>query len=324
MNELTKDTKKSMKSRIITSFILLTIALPAVLAGGWYFLVLVAIALSFMINEFINAPKHESYSFWLHVFIYIMTFSFVYWIFIKNNLAAHEFRVNEWSLETGFDQILVSTIGVAVVVFVLFLVSILHSNFKIEDVTYLFTMIVYIGLSVQSLVFLRFYPEHISTINNDFNPTFLDKSMLVVYVVGGTFLSDIGAYFVGVLMGKHKINPRISPKKTWEGFFGGVIFSALISFSFGMIMAKLGHPILPFLDTDQWFWLLLISLVMPLTANLGDFIFSALKRHYNIKDYGTLLRGHGGVLDRVDSLLCTCLTVSIILTFINNSWNFLI
>lgn len=323
MNKLNKDVKKSMAQRVITAFILLAIALPALLLGGWYFLALIAIALGFAINEFVNAPPHHSYSLILHIFIYVMTFSFVFWIFVKNNLGASGLDLKSWSFENGFKEISLSTMGVAAMAFTLFMISILHSNFKIEDVTYLFMMTIYIGLSLQSILFLRYFPAYSASQSNLYNPTFLDQSTLLIFVVGGTFLSDIGAYFVGVGFGKHKMNPRISPKKTWEGFYGGVIFSTIISFTFGMMLAKGGHPMLPFLDVSDWHWILLLSVIMPLTANLGDFIFSALKRHFNIKDYGTLLRGHGGVLDRVDSLLCSALTVGVILTFVNNGWDFL-
>lgn len=324
MNKLSSDTKKTMIQRIITSIILVVIAIPAVLFGGWFFLALVAVALSLMIHEFVNAPAHKAYNPLLHIFIFVMTFSFVFWIFIKNNLATVGTEFSMWSFENGFKDIQVSTIGVAVTIFVLFFISLIHTNFKIEDVTYLFSMIVFIGISVQSLLYLRNVPLYQMSINADFKVNFFSQCSLLIYVVIGSFFSDIGAYFVGLAFGKNKINPRISPKKTWEGFIGGALFSTIFSFLFGFLVAYYGHPMLPVLNIDHWYWILLISIIMPLMANLGDFIFSALKRHFNIKDYGTLLRGHGGILDRFDSLLATSLTVSILIIFITNGWNFLL
>ena len=102
------------------------------------------------------------------------------------------------------------------------------------------------------------------------------------------------------------------------------ILSFVVSAGFAFVCCKVGHPLLPILDHKHWYWILILSFLMPFIANLGDFIFSALKRHFEIKDYGSLLRGHGGVLDRVDSLLCVALFVAIFVIFLNNKWNFLI
>ena len=116
-------------------------------------------------------------------------------------------------------------------------------------------------------------------------------------------VNDIGAYFIGVLFGRNKVNPRISPKKTWEGFFGGIVISFLISMGFALLVGYLGYPILPFLTPERWYWIVLLSLAMPIIGNLGDFTFSSIKRHYEIKDFGMLLKGHGGILDRLIALL---------------------
>lgn len=325
MNKISSDTKKSMLERIITSIILVFVALPAVFVGSWFFLALVAVALFFMVHEFINAPHHKAYTVFVHIFIYVMTYSFVFWIFLKNNLNIDGFKFQDWTFENNFKEIRVSTIGVASTIFVLFLMSILHTNFRIEDVTYLFSMVIFIGISVQSVLYLRYVPLYQSSlIDNSFTTNMWSESFLLLYVIIGTFASDIGAYFVGLTFGKNKMNPRISPKKTWEGFAGGVVFSIILSFGFGILVSECGLPMHPLLDTKHWYWLLLSSVVIPFMGNLGDFIFSALKRHFNIKDYGTLLRGHGGVLDRCDSLLVSSLTVSILLIFITNGWNLLI
>ena len=75
---------------------------------------------------------------------------------------------------------------------------------------------------------------------------------------------------------------------------------------------------------NNWVWILVISLAMPLMSNLGDFLFSAIKRSYSIKDFGYILPGHGGALDRIDSLLVNNLFVSIMVIMIANNWNFFI
>lgn len=323
MNNLNNDTKKSMFSRVMTAIVLVIICVPCLFAGSWYFLALSFAALALAIHEFTNAPAHNHYNLAIHGFIFVMTMATVYWIFIKWNVNAVGWNLDLWRFENGLTSIEVSTIGIATIVSVLFLTSILDKNFTINDATYLFTMIVFVGLSFQAILFLRYFPRFAFATEN---PPVSDipwwhASFLIIYVLLGTFMSDIGAYFVGVLFGRNKMNPRISPKKTWEGFAGGVVLSLVMSVSFALIVDRLGYPMLPFMTSKQWYWIVGISVIMPFMANLGDFLFSAIKRNFNLKDYGTLLKGMGGVLDRLDSVLMVSLTVAIIIIFIHNGWS---
>ncbi len=107
------------------------------------------------------------------------------------------------------------------------------------------------------------------------------------------WMSDTGAYLAGVTLGKHKMFERISPKKTWEGFAGGLIFAML----FGVVLSKI-TPV-P-LDCLTW---VLFSAVIFVFGVLGDLVESMLKRNLSIKDSGKFLPGHGGLLDRFDSSL---------------------
>lgn len=108
-----------------------------------------------------------------------------------------------------------------------------------------------------------------------------------------TYGSDTGAYFTGRFLGKHKMVPRISPKKTWEGFFGGWAVGFLLAFLISLFyVSKLN------------FWMnFMLCLMAPVFAELGDLCFSTFKRNHDLKDFSSVLPGHGGVLDRVDSLL---------------------
>ncbi|MFM7351225.1 MAG: phosphatidate cytidylyltransferase [Actinomycetota bacterium] len=114
---------------------------------------------------------------------------------------------------------------------------------------------------------------------------------LLVITVG---LNDTFAYLTGVLIGKHPMAPKISPKKTWEGFIGGLIFAATGSaFAFNYLL-------------DQELWVgALAGVIGALAATTGDLIESAIKRDLSLKDMGTLLPGHGGMLDRLDAALIT-------------------
>jgi phosphatidate cytidylyltransferase len=109
-----------------------------------------------------------------------------------------------------------------------------------------------------------------------------------------TICSDIGGYFTGILIGRHPMVPRISPKKTWEGFVGSVL--ACLGAGAATMAWLLHGPV----------WKgLLVGAAVVVAATLGDLASSMIKRDLEIKDWGTLLPGHGGVLDRIDSLLIT-------------------
>ena len=128
---------------------------------------------------------------------------------------------------------------------------------------------------------------------------------LLIFV--GAWMTDIFAYFVGVLFGKHKLIPDVSPKKTIEGAVGGTVFCILGFVGFGLLYNHFwiaeGSTALPI-----WF-MMLMGLFVSLVSQIGDLALSLLKRKYGIKDFGKILPGHGGVLDRCDSVLA----VSIIL-----------
>ncbi len=110
------------------------------------------------------------------------------------------------------------------------------------------------------------------------------------------WLNDTGAYLVGCTIGKHKMFPRISPKKSWEGFVGGVIFAIG-----GAVVAKMCFAeVYQQLNLSQMIGL---AIVVTICATLGDLIESLIKRTLGVKDSGKMLPGHGGMLDRIDSLL---------------------
>lgn len=113
-----------------------------------------------------------------------------------------------------------------------------------------------------------------------------------------SWISDIGAYFVGSVIGKHKLCPDISPKKTVEGAIGGVLFCALISIAFGLIFNLLSANY-----EVNLLSVALCAVPLSIVGIIGDLLFSYIKRYCEIKDYGTLLPGHGGILDRFDSVL---------------------
>jgi phosphatidate cytidylyltransferase len=107
-----------------------------------------------------------------------------------------------------------------------------------------------------------------------------------------TVSNDIGGYAVGVFFGKHAIAPQISPKKSWEGLFGSVVLQSIVG-----IVAFI------YIFDAPWWQGLIAGVVLTVSATGGDFIESAVKRDLGVKDMGTIVPGHGGIMDRLDSLI---------------------
>ncbi|MCA9538897.1 MAG: phosphatidate cytidylyltransferase [Myxococcales bacterium] len=118
---------------------------------------------------------------------------------------------------------------------------------------------------------------------------------VVILAMGVTFLSDTGGYVFGRLFGKHKLYPVVSPKKTVEGVMGGVLFATGTAFLARVLFPDLGH--LTALDC------IVLGVVGSAFAVTGDLVESLMKRAFGVKDSGTLIPGHGGLLDRIDALL---------------------
>ncbi|MCD8501542.1 MAG: phosphatidate cytidylyltransferase [Bacillaceae bacterium] len=123
---------------------------------------------------------------------------------------------------------------------------------------------------------------------------FLDEGIyLIFFILFIIWSTDSGAYFIGKSFGKHKLWPHISPNKTVEGAIGGIVCAFIIGTIFYLFF--------PFYDSI--IRIMLIIFVVSTTGQLGDFVESAIKRHYLVKDSGNILPGHGGFLDRFDSLI---------------------
>lgn len=124
------------------------------------------------------------------------------------------------------------------------------------------------------------------------------KYLFVLPFIGAWF-SDIFAYFTGRFFGKHKLIPDVSPKKTVEGAIGGILFAMLGFVAFGYVASLFGDV------TPNYIALFLLGLPVALVSIIGDLVMSLIKRRFGIKDYSDLFPGHGGVLDRFDSVLAT-------------------
>jgi phosphatidate cytidylyltransferase len=116
----------------------------------------------------------------------------------------------------------------------------------------------------------------------------------VLYVLVLVWVADSGAFFVGKAVGHNKLAPAVSPGKTWEGVFGALLVSALCAFAYAKFLGLQGAGFSSFI---------LVCVVTVMFSIVGDLLESLLKRQHGVKDSGTLIPGHGGILDRIDSLL---------------------
>ena len=120
-------------------------------------------------------------------------------------------------------------------------------------------------------------------------------------------LSDTGGLFAGAWLGKHKLSPRISPKKSWEGLAGSILFAMAGSF---VVMFSTYDS---FVCESRWWVPIIAGIMIGIAGTFGDLCASMLKRDIGIKDMGHLLKGHGGVMDRVDSILLCAPFVCVLL-----------
>ncbi len=164
----------------------------------------------------------------------------------------------------------------------LLLMVLKNKEYNILDITITLFGVVYVGYLFTFIPATRFLPQ---------------GEHLVWIIFIGAWLTDTFAYFTGVKYGRRKIIPEVSPKKTVEGFIGGAVGCTLAIFFFGLYLIRTGvvdiHTI----------HFLIIGMLCGILAQIGDWAASAMKRYTGVKDFGTIMPGHGGVLDRFDSIL---------------------
>jgi phosphatidate cytidylyltransferase len=259
---------KNLYLRGLTGFLYVGLITGSILLNQYTFSGLFSIMLFFCLKEFyglLNTHKKENIS-----IIYNSSGGVL--LFISTGLYAS------------------GTLSYAIfAVYLLYWVILLVSRLYIKpadpliQIAYIFLGQCYIAFPFALLNFLAFppYPHGVA-----YYPLFLLSLFVFIW------LNDTGAFTIGMLFGKHRLFPRISPKKSWEGFFGGLFFSMASSLLFAAYE--------PLISYCHW---ISIAVLVALFSTWGDLIESLIKRTLGIKDSGNALPGHGGFLDRLDSLL---------------------
>ncbi len=179
--------------------------------------------------------------------------------------------------------------------YVFFLIIRSHGKLTFQDTLAFFAVSTYIMAALNAILYIHDYQS---------NGRFL---YLLIFL--GAWITDIFAYFTGVFFGKHKLIEDVSPKKTVEGSIGGVLFCALFYVCYGLVISH-------FFDVNVNLVLLGVSgLILSVISQIGDLVMSVIKRHYGVKDFGKIFPGHGGVLDRFDSILAVSLGLAAIAVF---------
>ena len=199
--------------------------------------------------------------------------------------AAIPFAARYITQHVGKISYTIAISGVIVFIYMYYLMCISvvsRGKLCILDSALIFMTTLYITVGFTSIVLLRDLPH---------------GNLLILLVFIGAWVTDGAAYFVGRALGKHKLIPDVSPKKTIEGAIGGSVFCAISFVIFGFAAGKITTSSANLIE------MIVAGLAISVISQFGDLIASLIKRHYGIKDYGKLFPGHGGVMDRFDSII---------------------
>lgn len=257
---------KKFITRTITGIVLVLVMLTAIVVSPYSYAVLFLLLLIGSLAEFNNLFKQSEVkpNQWL-----------IYPISIA--LFATSFLVASGTLEIRY------FIGLLPLFLVVMTAELYRKQAKpVENIAVTFLGILYLALPLSLVNFLVF---------PDIQPTHSYTPALLIAVFALIWIHDSGAYLFGVTMGKHRLFERISPKKSWEGAIGGTLTAILAAWGIAAFI--------PEISLTHW---IAISVITVVSSTFGDLTESMFKRYFGIKDSGNILPGHGGFLDRFDSL----------------------
>lgn len=266
-----------MKIRLVSAIVLLLLVIPVFLRGGILFTGAIILVSMLALKEFIDIKETKKK---IPIFIKLLAYIFSVLIMLSTELSSDNKLVIDFRIITGLCLAMLLPL-------VLYHKKELYS---INDACYMFTGVLFLGIALSF-----------------FNTYYLMDSNLLIYLLLITVVTDSYALFIGMLVGKTKLLEEVSPKKTWEGFIGGSLVGTFVSVMFYKTIIN------PDVVMST---LVIITLFLTIIGQLGDLFFSAIKRYFNKKDFSNLMPGHGGVLDRLDSIIFVMLAFSMFITLL--------
>ena len=273
----------SVGLRWLTALILMPVVLLFVWFGGWAAFVATLLVVSLSVYEMYTMLRNVGYRpiIWL-------SFALCVLFLVAAMLPQH--------------RLILLQIGITFALFLSFFCLFFRKDFAGALVDWSLTLAIpiYIGWSMSFFLVLRGYQSsvlHPASGAWFYLPTGVWWLLLTLL---GTWSCDGAAFFVGRQIGRHKLASRLSPSKTWEGFAGGLVVAVIVSLL--LTVVPLGVP---------WYFSIVLGLLIGVAATLGDLAESLIKRQTHVKDSGHLLPGHGGMLDRVDSLFFVVMVVAL-------------
>ncbi|MFD0766507.1 phosphatidate cytidylyltransferase [Mucilaginibacter lutimaris] len=278
-----------MKTRAITGFFFIIVMIGSFLLGYQVFSAFYLLLSCFGLYEFYSLIKKDTASpnIIAGIISAVLLYSGIALLNYAGAFAAPAFNIHS----AAYILLFLFVFGISLV----FIMEL----FKISVAPFANIAFTIMGLVFVVVPFTFFHA--LAYINKDFSPHIPLGFLLMLWA------NDTGAYLVGMSMGRTKLFERHSPKKTWEGFIGGVVISAGVGYIISLYF--------PELDWKQW---VSVGILISCFGTLGDLVESMFKRSINIKDSGTILPGHGGLLDRFDGLLMAAPIVYTYLYFVVN------
>ena len=274
-----------MKTRTITSVFILLVMVPIILLSKFIIYPIALSALAVMATfEILRALGVEK-NWYLSIPAYILAGVFPFASYFVTAQSSFTYLLTIAALIYIY---MIYTMGVSVF-------SKGQTTFK--TISEVLLSVTYVVVSFTSLSMIRYIDKEIGL-----------YKLILVFIV--SWVCDAMAYVVGSLIGKHKLIPEISPKKTVEGAIGGVVSAIAAYMLYGLVL----DLAIPNVEVN-YIVLAVFGLVLAVVSQLGDLIASLIKREHNIKDYGKLLPGHGGIMDRFDSIMAVS-TILLILTIV--------